>query len=187
MALSFVIVCLFPPSFRGAGKAKEEKFPLSSLVFALSLVSAFTVHSDGTAVDAAASLSALLLPIWSLLQWKKKKFKTTGHRSRSLCHRIRALKWYRKFWAFFTGQLSIKKKKINKYRYCCFNGGKQVAKLSPLSPHPHLCLYSMRFGKVNSGKGLPPLRTSTACPGSSTQQCLGRRMGQNCDFMTSVF
>lgn len=55
MALSFVIVCLFPPSFRGGGKEKEEKFPLSSLVFALSLVSTFTVHSARTAVDAAAS------------------------------------------------------------------------------------------------------------------------------------
>jgi len=54
----FVRYCLFPSRFRGGGKEKEEKFSLSSLVFALSFVIGFTAHSNRTAVDDTTSLSA---------------------------------------------------------------------------------------------------------------------------------
>lgn len=56
--LFLVIYCLFPPRFRGGGKETEEKFPLSSLLFALSLVITVTVHRNRTAIDYAALLSA---------------------------------------------------------------------------------------------------------------------------------
>lgn len=48
----------FPTQFRGGEKDTEEKFPLSSLLFALSLVTAVMVHSNRTAVDYASLLSA---------------------------------------------------------------------------------------------------------------------------------